>query len=108
MFNQGKARESEWEFQGNLGLNFDLCRESMASVSGNTVIGTDIVNQHGKFGIHSYKRCRELRPSGRWCPIIDCLLYLASTWLSKQLWVFDSPVLVNQDSYFVVKCISEF
>ena len=35
-------------------------------------------------------------------------MYLASTWLSKQLWVFDSPVLVNQDSYFVVKCISEF
>ena len=28
--NQGKAREFVWEFQGNLGLNFDLCRESMA------------------------------------------------------------------------------
>ena len=34
--NQGKAREFVWEFQGNLGLNFDLCRESMALESGNT------------------------------------------------------------------------
>ena len=31
--NQGKAR---WDFHGNLGLNFDLCRESMALESGNT------------------------------------------------------------------------
>ena len=29
-------------------------------------------------------------------------------WLSKQLSVFGSRFLVNQDSYFVVKCISEF
>ena len=34
--NQGKAREFVWEIQGNLGLNFDLCRESMALESGNT------------------------------------------------------------------------
>ena len=28
--------------------------------------------------------------------------------VSEQLSVFDSRFLVNQDSYFVVKCISEF
>ena len=34
--NQGKTREFVREFHGNLGLNFDLCRESKALESGNT------------------------------------------------------------------------
>ena len=39
----GKARESVWEFQGNLGLNFDLCGESMALESGNTGLNLDLL-----------------------------------------------------------------
>ena len=55
LLNQGKARESVWEFQGNLGLNFDLCRESMALESGNTVdYASRIIGCH--FGLKKNNR----------------------------------------------------
>ena len=34
----GKSRESKWEFQGNLRLIIDLCREFMTFESGDTLI----------------------------------------------------------------------
>ena len=36
MLDQGKSRESKWEFQGNLGLIIDLHREFTKLESGNT------------------------------------------------------------------------
>ena len=53
---QGKAREFVWEFQGNLGLNFDLCKESMALESGNTVggSGNETRSRRGSEGLYNH------------------------------------------------------